>query len=125
MNIQAAIDLANEMKPNMMTRETQVRFLSELDRTIHSELVMTHIHTMQESAVPEYDGDTDGSTELIAPERFCMVYVYYLMTKIDLMNMEMDKYNNDRALFESEYGELSDWWTRTKMPIQKTREFRV
>lgn len=125
MKIQDAIDLADEMKPNMMSRETKIRFLNELDGMIHGEIVMKHEHTQAEEIKPEYDSDTDGSTELIVPAPYDMFYVYWLMTKIDLMNMEMDKYNNDRALFENGYEQMSDWWTRTRMPLQRTREFRI
>ena len=47
------------------------------------------------------------------------------MTKIDLQNLEMDKYNNDRALFENAYGEMSDWWNRTYMPVQRHRQIWI
>ena len=47
-----------------------------------------------------------------------MVYVYWLISRIDHMNQEMDKYNNDRILFENAWGELSDYWTREHMPLQ-------
>ena len=125
MNIQEALDLADSMKPNMMQREVKIRFLGELDGMIHEEIVLKHVHTPAEETRPAYDNDTPGDTPLIVPEPYDMLYVYWLMTKIDLMNMEMDKYNNDRALFENQYEQMSDWWTRTRMPVQRTREFRL
>jgi len=125
MNIQEALDLADAMKPNMMEREVKIRFLGELDGMIHEEIVLKHEHTPAEETRPAYDNDTPGDTDLIVPAPYDMLYVYWLMTKIDLMNMEMDKYNNDRALFENQYEQMSDWYTRTHMPIQRTREFRL
>ena len=125
MTIQKALDLADQLKPNMMSRMVKIHFLEEIDRLIHEELVMTHEHTAAEETVPSYDTDTDGGTELIVPSPHDMLYVYWLMSKIDHMNQETDKYNNDRALFEREYEETSDWWTRTKRPLQKTREFML
>ena len=125
MNIQEALDLADQMKPNMLQRNVKLMFLTEIDRIIYQELVLKHEHTAEEEKEPKYDSDTDEGTELIMPSPYDMLYVYWLMSKIDLVNMEMEKYNNDRALFENKYGEGSDWWTRERMPIQRTREFRL
>ena len=125
MNIQEALDMADAMKPNMMEREVKIRFLQELDGMIHDEIVMRHEHTAEEETAPAYDSDTPGDTQLIIPAPYDMFYIYWLMSKIDLLNMEMDKYNNDRALFESQYEQMSDWYTRTHMPIQRTREFML
>ena len=125
MNIQEALDMADQMKPNMMPRETKIRFLSELDGIIYEELVMKHEHTAAEAVKPAYDNDTDDGTELIMPAPYDMIYAYWLMSKIDLLNMEMDKYNNDRALFDNAYGTASDWWTRERMPIPQVREFTL
>ena len=125
MNIQAAMDLADQMKPNMMLRTVKLAALTEIDGIIWEELVMRHAHTAEEETKPAYDDNTDAGTELIMPSPYDMLYVYWLMSKIDLLNMEMDKYNNDRALFENTYAEASDWWTRHRMPNQETREFRL
>ena len=125
MNIQEVLDLADSMKPNMMLPQIKLAYLTEIDGMIYEELVMKHAHTEEEEARPHYDSDTDPGTELIVPSPYDMLYVYWLMQKIDLLNMEMDKFNNDRALFETAYAEASDWWTRSRMPIQETREFRL
>ena len=125
MNIQEALDMADQMKPNMMLRPVKLAYLTEIDGMIYEELVLRHEHTEEEAVRQHYDMDTDPGTELIMPGPYDMLYVYWLMSKIDLLNMEMDKFNNDRALFETAYAEASDWWTRQRMPVQETREFRL
>jgi len=125
MTIEKALDLADQLKPNMMSRQVKIGFLNEIDQLIWNELVMTHCHTEEEETKPEYDTDTDEGTELIVPTPYDMLYVYWLMARIDHLNQEIDKYNNDRALFDNAYEQASDWWTRTRMPVQKTREFRL
>lgn len=125
MTIQKALDLADQLKPNMMSRMVKIHFLDEIDKMIHGELVMTHEHTAAEETVPSYDTDTDEGTELIIPGPYDMLYVYWLMSKIDELNQETDKYNNDRARFETEYEQASDWWTRRRHPLQRTREFML
>ena len=116
MTIQEALDMADELKPNMMQEGTKIRFLSELEGKIYHEIIMKHEHENMD--MPVYDDETATDTELLAPAPYDMVYVYWLISRIDHMNQEMDKYNNDRILFENAWGELSDYWTREHMPLQ-------
>jgi len=125
MTIQEALDMADQLKPNMMARPLKIRFLNELEGMIHEEILMKHEHTTAEEERPEYDTETDPETVLLVPAPYDMLYVFWLVSRIDYQNMEMDKYNNDRALFENAYRQAADWWNRTKMPIQKTREIRI
>ena len=125
MTIAMALDLVDQLKPNMMSPKIKINFLQEIDQMIWRELVMTHWHTMQQNTKPEYTQDTDPGTELLIPAPYDKLYRYWLMCQIDEMNQEMDKWNNDRALFDNAYEEMSDWYTRTHLPIQKTREFRL
>ena len=123
MNIQEVLDLADSMKPNMMLPQIKLAYLTEIDGMIYEELVMKHAHTEEEEARPHYDSDTDPGTELIVPSPYDMLYVYWLMSKIDMQNQEDGRYNVDRAHFENAYDTMSDWWTRNHMPMQTTREF--
>ena len=125
MTIQEALDLADQMKPNMMTRPVKIRYLSEIEGMIHEEILMRHAHTEEQETRPVYDTESDPGTELLAPSPYDMVYVYWMMSRIDQLNQEMDKYNNDRALFENAYQMAADWINRTKMPISRTREIRI
>ena len=125
MTIQQAMDKADAMKPNMMLETVKIGFLSEIEGKIHEEIIMTHEHTAEEETLPVYDEDTDTSTEMLVPAPYDMVYVYWLMAQIDHLNQEMDKYNNDRGLFEDAWGNFADYWNRKKMPIQRNREFRI
>lgn len=125
MTIQQAMDKADAMKPNMMLLSVKIGFLSEIEGKIHEEIIMTHEHTAEEETCPVYDENTDTSTEMLVPAPYDMVYVYWLMAQIDHLNQEMDKYNNDRGLFEDAWGNFADYWNRKKMPIQRNREFRI
>ena len=125
MNIQEALDLADGMKPNMMTRQTKIHFLQEIDQKIYTEILLTHEHDEEEEVMPEYDTDTDDGTELLVPDPYSSLYPFWIMSRIDLLNQELDKYNNDRALFENAYNEMHDWWNRTKMPVQQNRQLWI
>lgn len=125
MTIQGAIALADELKPNLMTRAAKLAFLNEIEGMIHAELLMKHVHTQAEEQRPVYDDDTDPSTELLIPSPYEMLYPYWIISKIDHQNQEMDKYNNDRALFENAYQQAADWMNRERQPIRRVREIRI
>ena len=125
MTLQEALDLTDEMKPNLMSRKLKVKYLRELEQLIHAEILMKHVHKPDQAAKPEYTEDTDPGTVLLAPDPYSMVYVYWLMSTIDLINQEDARYNHDRAQFEQAWMTLGDWWTRTYMPWPRRREIRI
>ena len=125
MTINDAISIVDEMKPNMMSRELKLKYLTECEQLIHSEILMKHEHTEEQAARPKYTVETDPETELLAPDAYGEVYVHYIMTQIDRQNQEDGRYNIDRSHFENAWDTLGDWWTREHMPIQTVREFSI
>lgn len=123
MTINEAITMADKMKANMMDRAVKVRFLNEIEGKIHREILMKHAHATEEETPPHYDNNTDQGTVLLVPAPYDSIYVYWIMAQIDHINLEMDKYNNDRALFEDAWNNFSDFWTREHMPIQARPNF--
>lgn len=123
MNIQQALDFADQLKPNMMERQMKIAFLTEMEQLFHREILMKHEHTEEEEQLPVYTEDTDAGTEMLIPDPYSMVYVYWLLSKIDMQNLEEDKWDQDTQRFEQAWGTLDDWWTRNHMPIQTQREF--
>ena len=74
---------------------------------------------------PGYDEGTDQGTELLVPFPYDEIYTWWLMSKVDIQNQEIDKYNNDRTLFNNAYDTFSDYWTREHMPLQPVKEIRM
>lgn len=151
MTLQEALDITDEMKPNMMSRKLKAKYLTEIEQLIFHEIVMKHYPegykpprgfipgldplarepaeaAAEEQTRPEapaYKEDSDPGTVLVIPDPYSMVYIYWLMSKIDIQNQEDARYNIDRAHFENAYETMSDWYTREHMPVQMTREFRL
>ena len=145
MNIQTVLDTADKMLPNLMDRQLKLRFLTEIEQKIWSEIICRHerpgqrkqtwtedettidlyAHLRgnrqqaeeQEEKPPVYTVNTDPGTELLAPDANYMLYVYWILRRIDEQNLEFDKMNSHQMLFENEYGTFDDWYTRTHMPL--------
>lgn len=125
MTIQEAITKVNLLRPNHIPDEQKVNWLSELDGMIHREIVLKHEHPAELDTFGGYDGNTDPNTKLLAPFPYDELYTYYLFAQCDLTNLEIQKYNNDKTLFNNAYDTLSDYWTRTYMPISRIRELML
>ena len=125
MTITEAITMADELKPNMMSKPVKIRFLNEIEGKVHTEILMKHEHIEAEETCPVYDVNTDPGTAMLVPAPYDMLYVYWLMAQIDHLNMEMDKYNNDRALFEDAWNNFGDYWTREHMPLTAMTHYRI
>jgi hypothetical protein len=125
MTIQEVLDQLDEMKPNMMSRRLKVKYLTEIEQLIYDEIVQKHVQAEEPAGKPVYTEDSDPGTVLIIPDPYSSVYLYWLMTKVDIQNQEDARYNIDRQHFENAYDTMSDWYTREHMPKQMTREFRL
>lgn len=125
MTIQEAISQVDEMKPNMMSAELKMKYLTEIEQLIHAEIVLKHAHPAEWNEKPKYTTATDKLTVLRVPDPYSDVYVKYIISQIDIQNQEDGRYAVDRAQFESAYNTMSDWWTRTYMPVRRVREFMI
>lgn len=118
MTISGVLALVDELKPNTMSTAAKISFISEIEGKIHTEILMRHEHEAGDETMPTYDGDTDPATELLVAEPYHMIYVYWLLCKLDEQYREWDEFNNHRALFDTAYKEFAEHWTSTHMPIQ-------
>ena len=118
MTIAEVISAVNAQKHNTIKQETLIEWLSYLEGQIHSEI------TDPGSTFAGFKSDVDTSTRLAAPHPYDEVYILYLISKIDLANQEIARYQNSRVLFNNAYDQLRAFWTRTHMPEQQVTHFK-
>lgn len=125
MTIEKAINLVNETKPSQVSEELKTDWLSRLDRRIFTDILQTHEH---DDAMPEefegYTLETPTDTELLAPEPYDEIYRFYLEMQIDLVNLDMDLYENSLMLYTQKWDELARMWHRTHQPISQGTHWR-
>ena len=124
-----AIALADEMKPNMMSSELKLRFLNEIEARVHGEIIMKHVHTAAQEECPVYTLPEPNATEeepdMLVPDAYAILYPYWIESRIDELNQEWEKFNNDRTLFQTEWNNFFDSYIRTHMPLTARQHFRV
>lgn len=123
MTVREAITQVDKLKPNKFTMEDKVQWLSDIDGIIVRELLDTHEDSPVEGEFHGYSIE-DMDAELIVPSPYNVLYRWYLESQIDLGNMEIQKYNNTKTLFNNAYTTYTDHYNRTHMPKQKVNGFR-
>ena len=120
MTLNDAITEVDTIKPNQYPDELKVRWLSVLEGKIIDEIILTH----QLAEVVEFNGYSidDMETELIVPDTYADVYIYYLMAMIDSTNNEGLRYQSSMQQFNSAWQDFANYYNRNNMPIGKPLE---
>ena len=104
------IDGADREYRNGIDRERKRSWLCDLDRTIRDTVIGTHEGEWMLRPYTQEDEDR----ELICDDR--QVYVKYLIAQIDLANAEIERYNNNAAVFERALDNWVKAYHRWHMP---------
>lgn len=124
MTISEAIAICDAQKPNSYSDADKIRWLSDLDGMIQSEIIDTHeTEAGAGEAFAGYDPDAAdvGETILLVPEPYADLYVKYLFSQIDFANAEFARYNNSAMLYNTAYQAYANYYHRTHMPLQNNR----
>jgi hypothetical protein len=108
------------MRPNAVPQAQKMEWLDRVERCIKTEVVDIH-EGAQECTFEGYGARTPDSTVLLAQEPYSQLYVWWLVCQMDLMNNEIDRYQNSAALYNSAYGEYVRWYNRAVMPCAAPR----
>lgn len=124
MKVQTAIEKADEMRAgNASSTETKIGWLNELDHIIYNDVILRHVHPLVSKWwIKDDQGihfrpfedytESDGEKELIAEDPYAVLYVYWLMAKIDLQAHDYDEYNMSNQLFENALDRFKKWYHR-------------
>lgn len=123
MTIQAAIDIIDTLKPNVIPYHQKIEWLNTLDGMIWREIITKH-EGIQEECFKGYDQDTEFGVKLLAPEPYSDIYRHYMAAQIDITTRETNEYAKDMILFNNAWQTLCDYWTREYMPKSKVKELR-
>lgn len=124
MTIQMAIDAVDRLKPNMFKTDQKITWLSDLDRMVWEEVVMTHEGAPDGIPFEGYDQDTNPGTDLLVPEPYTDIYRHYLTAQMDIANRDNVEYAKDMVLFNSAWQTLCNYWNRTHLPKAKVAQIR-
>lgn len=109
-------DVMNK-KPSQFDWGDFVRWTSNLEKKIHTEIFLTHEDPPKETFDRYYEDSNEE--ELLLPEEYSDIYKYYLYSMIDFENQESDRYAASSTMFNQAYTEFAQFWNRTHKPCNK------
>lgn len=115
---EAIMQVDEALKNNAVSRETKVRWLSELDEKVTREVILTH-EGSDGISFTAYTADTDGNTELVIPFPHDAVYVEYLKMKINSGLYEYTRYNANLEAYTSMMDSFRKAYNREHMPLRR------
>lgn len=80
-----------------------------------------HIHLPD---FPGYNAETDRGTQLLIREPYTDVYLFWLLSRIDLINQEIDIYSNDSRMYNNALDQYYKYYNRTYYPVQPVDQYR-
>ena len=114
MTIKEAIETTDVMKPNMYTLYDKIKWLSDLDMQIKTEII--EVHESDAAAFTGYTPGTDVDTKLLVSSPFDEIYLRWLEARIDYANAEYAKYNNSITAYNAAFSAYERYYNRTHMP---------
>ena len=115
MTIAEALSQANQLRPNDLDAATKLRWLSAMDGQIYTELLCAHEGAP--AFFDGYDAQTPQTTALLIPFPYDELYPRFLAMRIDLENGELERYNNDAAIFNRLWQTTAAHYCRTHSPL--------
>ena len=115
MTISQAIDMVDQERPNAYPEKTKRIWLEQMDKMAWREILSTHENAPEEPA--GYFEEEAGDKELLIPEDYKLVYIYWMFAMMDYRNQETTRYTNDMIMFNQVYADFGNFWNRTHMPL--------
>lgn len=121
MTISEVITQVQTLKPNQIPEEIMVRWISVLEGKIIDEIILTH----ELAEIVEFNGYTidDMETELIVPDTYADVYIFYVEAMIDQTNNETARYASSNAMFMNAWQDFANYYNRNNRPIGTPLKF--
>lgn len=116
MTVAEAMARVRRERPGEATDSELRAWLNQLDGRFYREVVMRHegYDTVEE---PSYLSEEDDGKMLLIPCPYDEVYMHHLYACVDMRLGEMDRYNNDAALFADGWRDACRAWKRAHMPM--------
>lgn len=118
MTVEKIITQVQDEKPNQFDYGKLMDWLNVIEARIYKEVICR----ITGEDPDDYVNITEdqGSRELLAKEPYHELYVFYLFSRIDFINQEMDRYGNSAAMFNQTFQDFANEFHRTHTPANKS-----
>ncbi len=114
MTVSEAIAKSDGLRPNDFLQADKISWLSELDGRVKLEILDLH----EDFSDVSFSGYTSSDTtaELLVPDEYADIYIYWLFLKMDFVNGETQRFNNSAAMHNTAWTNYANYINRTHKP---------
>lgn len=121
MTLQDVITQCDDLKPNQFTALQKLKWINQVESKIWKEIIINREIPLDDDGNPtltlnEYK-EEDMDIQLLAAD-YSELYLYYLMSMVDLFNEETSRYNVSMSMFNEAYRGFADQWYREHGPAR-------
>lgn len=116
MKVSEAIARVDSIRPNQYGKDLKTEWLSEVEGIVVDDILNGFEENDLEFS--GYNYELDNEKELLVPDRFCDLYINYIIAKIDYYDGETESYINDATMYQAAIDNFAKWYTRNHMPKQ-------
>lgn len=107
MTVTDIISRADELRPNSITPEAKLSFLSDIEGQVKVLIYKDHPAGIKPLT------EKDDSKILSVPHPFDRLYIHYLCAMYAWCTGDTELYTNDRIVFEAAWSDYAKWYQRT------------
>lgn len=134
MRVSEMINKVDTLRLNQIEDAIKREWLSDLELLLINEVILTH-------EIPQWVAEHDtyckylktngrerlfdiyGNDELLIPAPYDEVYYWWLVSKIDQIDGNTERYTNDAQAYNNACLTYKDWYNRNYMPRQQITSF--
>lgn len=116
MTIRDAVEFVDEVFPNTFSNERKTAWLSQCDAEVWTDVML-----LPQEQFKSYRWDEDADLNLIAPEAYEMMYVYWLQAQMHMAYQEIAEYTNAAQAYNKLRARLAIWYADTYDPAHGGR----
>ncbi len=110
MKLRDIVEMATDSGNGQYDADQITAWISEIEGQVVDE-VINHAEGY-DMEFRDLDYGKDPERLMLVPDRFRDVYLSYVRAKVDFLNQETERYNNDVAMFDAAYESYAAWFRR-------------
>lgn len=114
-----AIKQADALCENRYDNETKIRWISNLDFEV-ADKIINKSKNGKDFQFNGYDENTPGETELLVPEPFAEVYIFWIHSQIARFDNDEARYQSSAAAYYNAFQSYAEYFNRENEPVEYT-----
>jgi len=116
MKLEEVFRRVDDLKSNAYRDDMKADWINAVEGRVQLEILERDM-----ADVVRYDWETDGGADLVVPEPYSDLYLYYVEAMIDFYNKEYEGYNNSMVMFNEAFEEYRGYIYRLRNAGQNIR----